>query len=837
MSRNPNMGLSGNSSPNTIDDRWGIIQESLDQVADKEALNIINTNKDFDKSLDRAMDEQSGYAKELFGQMIKEGVPEEEARKKIKEYFVINEAIWHQSRIDRHGKVLDYHERQNTKFNVAREVFERDNAQMLRNYGDAKRLVDGINSGGTSLRDMSSADRYRYENALRKIQSIESEINGMYSGYDLKVAKSALDRANIVIDDSANIDSLDGRRVNSVDSGTLTKSEKDYTHVLQKKPKANFANPGMNGDLAGGDVFARRRVPVDAYDKNKYSSQSEADFYKAVNSGVKGEELSKLFAEFSKEVLNTKNSDGQVPSELIDAMNTARSALMEINKQEGDVSADADLEKTQEKQTLKDRFKKIGKKVVDFFKRNKRDVIVGSTAMVTGAAVATIAVGGVSVDAQQPADKTINDGGQYQIGQVSNHAQTKAASAFAEFAAMPGRTEENGAFNTDNAAEIQKGPEAREKLADNGQYDRAADPYFAHHKSVENMFGNNEVKESLESYGPDMANLTPEEFKAKFLSEDNPAGIQQILMTNQEVAGAFGLDYQSSEALFDAYRNGDQAAFAKVAEIRKAIAEHFTQEGVGSLEGVQFDSVYLQDINGDGSDLNFAHADNLNIGGTTRIVSFIINGNKYTIETRDQCGGQIVLRDGTLIKLPPEITRIDGPTPPNTPPNEERETPPVKEEVPPTTPPTAPPYTPPYTPPIAPPPGVSEDFKFDTDQTIYGYGGSVMKEERGNLTEELTFEEERDQATFDITHMLEDIKIKSEDNDSEESHSDTIDNPIVSNGDTTDEARRIIEETQKRIQDEEEAKRREQEERGQTTTLDGEQFTRDEIERIQNGGQ
>lgn len=605
----------------------------------------------------------------------------------------------------------------------------------------------------------------------------------------------------------------------------------------QKKPKANFANPGMNGDLAGGDVFARRRVPVDAYDKNKYSSQSEADFYKAVNSGVKGEELSKLFAEFSKEVLNTKNSDGQVPSELIDAMNTARSALMEINKPEGDVSADADLEKTQEKQTLKDRFKKIGKKVVDFFKRNKRDVIVGSTAMVTGAAVATIAVGGVSVDAQQPADKTINDGGQYQIGQVSNHAQTKAASAFAEFAAMPGRTEENGAFNTDNAAEIQKGPEAREKLADNGQYDRAADPYFAHHKSVENMFGNNEVKESLESYGPDMANLTPEEFKAKFLSEDNPAGIQQILMTNQEVAGAFGLDYQSSEALFDAYRNGDQAAFAKVAEIRKAIAEHFTQEGVGSLEGVQFDSVYLQDINGDGSDLNFAHADNLNIGGTTRIVSFIINGNKYTIETRDQCGGQIVLRDGTLIKLPPEITRIDGPTPPNTPPNEERETPPVKEEVPPTTPPTAPPYTPPYTPPIAPPPGVSEDFKFDTDQTIYGYGGSVMKEERGNLTEELTFEEERDQATFDITHMLEDIKIKSEDNDSEESHSDTIDNPIVSNGDTTDEARRIIEETQKRIQDEEEAKRREQEERGQTTTLDGEQFTRDEIERIQNGGQ
>lgn len=229
------------------------------------------------------------------------------------------------------------------------------------------------------------------------------------------------------------------------------------------------------------------------------------------------------------------------------------------------------------------------------------------------------------------------------------------------------KSTENGAFNTDNATETQKGPEAREKLADNGQYDRAADPYFAHHKSVENMFDNSEIKESLESLGPDMADLTPEEFKVKFLSEDNPAGIQQILMTNQEVAGAFGLDYQSSEALFDAYRNDDQAAFAKVAEIRKAIAEHFMQEGTGSLEGVQFDSVYLQDINGDGSDLNFAHADNLNIGGTTRIVSFVINGNKYTIEIRDQCGGQIVLRDGTVIKLPPEFTRIDKPTPVPTP--------------------------------------------------------------------------------------------------------------------------------------------------------------------------
>ncbi|MDO4902068.1 MAG: hypothetical protein Q4A21_00750 [bacterium] len=217
--------------------------------------------------------------------------------------------------------------------------------------------------------------------------------------------------------------------------------------------------------------------------------------------------------------------------------------------------------------------------------------------------------------------------------------------------------------------------EKREKLSGNNHYDEEADPYFAQHPGINGLFDSDEIKESRESLGLNTQNMTPEEFKEYALSEDNPAIIQEFLMTEPAMLEAFGLTAESAEKLFDDYRREDEDAFNKVAEIRKVFAETFTQEGTGSLDGEAFNSVYLKDVNGDGSDLNFAYASDLNLGGTTRIMSVEIGGVKYTKELRDQCGGQIVFRlsDGTIVEIPPYIKEIPAPTP--TPPNTPPETP------------------------------------------------------------------------------------------------------------------------------------------------------------------
>lgn len=213
---------------------------------------------------------------------------------------------------------------------------------------------------------------------------------------------------------------------------------------------------------------------------------------------------------------------------------------------------------------------------------------------------------------------------------------------------------------------IERTPEGREKLKD-GKYDKQADPYFAQHPDVEDLFADNEIKESADSIGLDQSGKTNEQYKADIMSEDNPSIIQELLMTDESLLEAFGLTYDQAEELFDAYRNGDAKAFQDVAKIREQIAENLTVENGRSLEGVMFNSVYLSDVNKDGSDLNFSYAMALGIGGTTRFIKFKVNGVDYVKELRDQCGGQLVFEDGTVVEFPPQITEIPQPTPPNPP--------------------------------------------------------------------------------------------------------------------------------------------------------------------------
>ncbi len=333
----------------------------------------------------------------------------------------------------------------------------------------------------------------------------------------------------------------------------------------------------------------------------------EEQFDEAVRNGASAQELAKISHKFYKEGQFLNGGKLELSEEYRDRYEIMRrviSAQREFERGQNGVDS-------KERRGLLDKMlnSKIGKRVLG---------IVGLTT-VAGFVIAGLnGAFGEKVDNQNTQNKNTDP----QTEQTTDgDSVQKAVDEFNKFAS-----------DSDTEANLE--------IGNNNKYDRENDTFY--------KFDN---KESRGSIGTSIETVKDDQYidYLKNNTEDNLSFKGQFFRMNEELAQTLlGVNAEGVEALVDAAEKGDQAAFEKLDKAYDILmSEAKLSEGQRAL-GDQFDSIYrVQEADGTWT---YKHADDLNIGGTYRTISTVINGKTYTFDLRDQCT-QLILRD-IVVEIP-----------------------------------------------------------------------------------------------------------------------------------------------------------------------------------------
>ena len=360
------------------------------------------------------------------------------------------------------------------------------------------------------------------------------------------------------------------------------------------------------------------------------ASKFEEAFDEAVRNGASADELSKIRREFYKEGQIQNGGKLELKDEYVDKyaiMNRVISAQREFERGQNSV----DTEDSKERRGLfeKMRNSKFGNYLSKHWKAISAVVGLG----VVGVGVGLGLNGAFGETNNQNAQN--NDPKTEQTN--NNDEDRKAVDEFQKFA-NSGETENNL------------------EIGNNNKYDRENDAFYKL-----------DSKESRGSIGTSIDTIKDDQYVdyLKNSVEDNLSFKGQFFRMNEELAqGLLGMNAEGVEALVDAAEKGDQAAFEKLDKAYDTLmSEAKLSEGQRAL-GDQFDSIYrVQEADGTWT---YKHADDLNIGGTYRTISTVVNGKTYVFDLRDQCT-QLILRDMVVeipAIVPTEYSNFVEPKPP-----------------------------------------------------------------------------------------------------------------------------------------------------------------------------
>ena len=360
------------------------------------------------------------------------------------------------------------------------------------------------------------------------------------------------------------------------------------------------------------------------------ASKFEEAFDEAVRNGASADELSKIRREFYKEGQIQNGGKLELKDEYVDKyaiMRRVISAQREFER--GQNSVDAEDSKERRGLFEKMRNSKFGNYLSKHWKAISAIVGLG----VVGVGVGLGLNGAFGETNNQNAQN--NDPKTEQTN--NNDEDRKAVDEFQKFA-NSGETENNL------------------EIGNNNRYDRENDAFYKL-----------DSKESRGSIGTSIDTIKDDQYVdyLKNSVEDNLSFKGQFFRMNEELAqGLLGMNAEGVEALVDAAEKGDQAAFEKLDKAYDTLmSEAKLSEGQRAL-GDQFDSIYrVQEADGTWT---YKHADDLNIGGTYRTISTVVNGKTYVFDLRDQCT-QLILRDMVVeipAIVPTEYSNFVEPKPP-----------------------------------------------------------------------------------------------------------------------------------------------------------------------------
>ena len=360
------------------------------------------------------------------------------------------------------------------------------------------------------------------------------------------------------------------------------------------------------------------------------ASKFEEAFDEAVRNGASADELSKIRREFYKEGQIQNGGKLELKDEYVDKyaiMRRVISAQREFER--GQNSVDAEDSKERRGLFEKMRNSKFGNYLSKHWKAISAIVGLG----VVGVGVGLGLNGAFGETNNQNAQN--NDPKTEQTN--NNDEDRKAVDEFQKFA-NSGETENNL------------------EIGNNNKYDRENDAFYKL-----------DSKESRGSIGTSIDTIKDDQYVdyLKNSVEDNLSFKGQFFRMNEELAqGLLGMNAEGVEALVDAAEKGDQAAFEKLDKAYDTLmSEAKLSEGQRAL-GDQFDSIYrVQEADGTWT---YKHADDLNIGGTYRTISTVVNGKTYVFDLRDQCT-QLILRDMVVeipAIVPTEYSNFVEPKPP-----------------------------------------------------------------------------------------------------------------------------------------------------------------------------
>ena len=565
--------------------------------------------------------------------------------------------------------------RQQQKELMRRQLELKQQKEDLSRYDDSqnKAFFDNLNNIKEKFPELSVDHMENYAMEIRdknsEISKLESLLDGNMSMTEYRQVKQQIEAARAIVESREKMlnalldkkkengyggraDIIDGYIEGIINGGKsvneLESSKNDTDPKVDTEPAIDTEPEDINYEI-NKQVAHSYKIDKENLEKLKNSknhikiskentvedevvatSKFEEAFDEAVRNGASADELSKIRREFYKEGQIQNGGKLELKDEYVDKyaiMSRVISAQREFERGQNNV----DSEDSKERRGLfeKMRNSKFGNYLSKHWK---------AISAVVGLGVVGV---GVGLGLNGAFGETNNQNAQNsdpKTEQTNNNDEVrKAVDEFQKFA-NSGETENNL------------------EIGNNNKYDRENDAFYKL-----------DSKESRGSIGTSIDTIKDDQYVdyLKNSVEDNLSFKGQFFRMNEELAqGLLGMNAEGVEALVDAAEKGDQAAFEKLDKAYDTLmSEAKLSEGQRTL-GDQFDSIYrVQEADGTWT---YKHADDLNIGGTYRTISTVVNGKTYTFDLRDQCT-QLILRDMVVeipAIVPTEYSNFVEPKPP-----------------------------------------------------------------------------------------------------------------------------------------------------------------------------
>ena len=511
-------------------------------------------------------------------------------------------------------------------------------AMEIRDKNSEISKLESLLDGNMSMMEYHQV-KQQIEAARAIVESREKMLNALL---DKKKENGYGGRADIIdgyvediINGGKSVNELESSKNNTdpkVDTEPVTDSEpEDVNYKINKQVAQSYKIDKENLEkLKNSKNHIKISKENKTEDEAVAASKFEEAFDEAVRNGASADELSKIRREFYEEGQIQNGGKLELKDEYVDKyaiMNRVISAQREFERGQNSV----DTEDSKERRGLfeKMRNSKFGNYLSKHWK---------AISAVVGLGVVGV---GVGLGLNGAFGETNNQNAQNndpKTEQTNNNDEVrKAVDEFQKFA-NSGETENNL------------------EIGNNNKYDRENDAFYKL-----------DSKESRGSIGTSIDTIKDDQYVdyLKNSVEDNLSFKGQFFRMNEELAqGLLGMNAEGVEALVDAAEKGDQAAFEKLDKAYDTLmSEAKLSEGQRAL-GDQFDSIYrVQEADGTWT---YKHADDLNIGGTYRTISTVVNGKTYAFDLRDQCT-QLIIRDMVVeipAIVPTEYSNFVEPKPP-----------------------------------------------------------------------------------------------------------------------------------------------------------------------------